>query len=183
MKYLLIFSSLLLMSCSTFLESSIPCPGEPIPGYFLAGQVTDDLIDVGYSSYEVSLAFDIFEELWTEAYPDDVEVSNSLHYLCIVWKQDSWTDPNLADPSGKLYSIAGQTFNQRDIHVWIGGGETFGFSLGRTALFHEIVHAVLWRQGFFSGDPDHQGDTYKGWTDDHNDLIRAMNARVIEEGI
>lgn len=182
MKYLLVLVSLFLFSCSTLIEDNIPCAGEPIPGYSNAGQESDG---AGYRVDDVSAAFDIFSNFWTEKYPEDIEVFASLHHLCIEWKAEAWTSPYYTNEEGEptLY-IAGQTFNPRDIHVWVGKpDEEIGFSLGRTSLFHEIVHTILWRQGFFYGDPDHQQDSYKGWTDAHNELIVEMKKRAIEEGI
>lgn len=182
MKYLLLVLFPLLFSCSTLIEDNIPCTGEPIPGYGQAGQETEG---AGYNAEDVAKSFDIFGDVWSSNSEDKGHYIQALNHLCIEWKTDAWTSPYYTSEEGEptLY-IAGQTFNVRDIHVWIGKpDEEIGFSLGRTAIFHEIVHAVLWRQGFFYGDPDHEQDTYKGWTAKHNDLIREMKLLAIEEGI
>jgi len=57
------------------------------------------------------------------------------------------------------------------------------WGLGRTALFHELVHWALWN---LTGepDPDHQGDRYPGWGPEHDVLIGKLKARFrkVEEG-
>lgn len=57
------------------------------------------------------------------------------------------------------------------------------WGLGRTALFHELVHWALWN---LTGepDPDHQGDRYPGWEPEHDALIALLSKRFrkVEEG-
>lgn len=179
MKYLLL-SFLLLTSCSLALEDNIPCPGEPIPGYKNAGQVIDG---AGYDAEKTSRAMDIFKEIWFEE-ESAAFLEPTLDHLCVTWKAESWQIPGMEGPEGQPLFITGQTFNQRDIDVWIGFKTREGENkIGNSSLFHEIVHTLLWRKGFPSGDPDHEGDTYKGWTHQHNDLIKQMRLRALEEDL
>lgn len=57
------------------------------------------------------------------------------------------------------------------------------WGFGRTALFHELVHWALWN---LTGepDPDHTGDSWKGWTAEHDALIESLKMRFrdVEEG-
>lgn len=46
-----------------------------------------------------------------------------------------------------------------------------------TALAHELVHLVLWN-ATGEPDPDHIHDEYKGWTKEHNDLIKAVRGQI-----
>lgn len=53
-----------------------------------------------------------------------------------------------------------------------------GLSLGRSSFFHELVHVVLWNlQG--DPDPDHLGDKYSGWEEEHEELIFELRTRYL----
>ena len=52
-----------------------------------------------------------------------------------------------------------------------------------SALIHELVHIVIWRQNNVHGDPDHEGKEFSGWTKKHTQLIKKINKILLDAEI
>lgn len=167
-------------SCSLLLNEGGPCLGEEIPGYYNAGQ---ERVGIYFNSDDTATALDIFYVMWSEKYNNNEELERALNNLCIKWEPFLFYTPNTQrDEEGIPLRISGLTVDKRNIRVWIGSEELSERKISRTAFFHEIVHIMLWRLNN-EPDPDHEGDTYKGWTKDHTSLVEQMRKEATLEEI
>ena len=52
-----------------------------------------------------------------------------------------------------------------------------------SALIHELVHIIIWKQNNVHGDPDHEGKEFSGWTKKHTQLIKKVNLILLDAEI
>ena len=71
--------------------------------------------------------------------------------------------------------INGLTGNHgKYVFVWIGKGTHP--KLYKTSFIHELVHVAIYAANFGAhGDPDHEGQKYKGWSTMHTKFIQDTN--------
>ena len=108
-------------------------------------------------------------------------ISDALNRLMVEWSSKEKTI------SGG-YGMEGVRFNDRKIvgltrtPSWVWVYTEYDERICQTSLVHELVHVSLWAV-HGSGDPDHLGKKYKGWTIDHTAFIQEMNETLCILGI
>lgn len=143
-----------------------------IPHYTNAWQIkkTDSWPPV----HNVSLAIRMFYERWKEDFGDpNGRVHEALNKLMI-----EWVEPHEKNVLG--YSIDGKMIRGRAKGLalsptYIKVRKTVYKRLASTSLIHELTHVALWNSGNILGDPDHEGEAYRGWTSKHTKMIKDLN--------
>lgn len=64
--------------------------------------------------------------------------------------------------------------------IWV---EVKTSSISHSALIHELIHIIIWRQNIVHGDPDHEGKQFSGWSSKHTKLIKRVNSILLDAGI
>ena len=49
-----------------------------------------------------------------------------------------------------------------------------------SALIHELVHIIIWNQQGVHADPDHEGEEFSGWTEQHSKLISRLRFLLLD---
>ena len=123
-----------------------------------------------YPKHQAALAFFIFYHKWTEYFGDrNYAVKGMLEKVMIQWdtnKKISKRGYNLKGEPFKNHNIIGRV--ETDSMTWVWQG--YDHKISQSALFHELVHLSL-RAKYGSGDPDHEGLKYRGWTQAHTAMI------------
>ena len=123
-----------------------------------------------YPKHQTALAFFIFYHKWTEYFGDrNYAVKGMLEKVMIQWdtnKKISKRGYNLKGEPFKNHNIIGRV--ETDSMTWVWQG--YDHKISQSALFHELVHLSL-RAKYGSGDPDHEGLKYRGWTQAHTAMI------------
>lgn len=159
--------------------SSVPANKlNKIPGYEDAYQLTDDC-DYFYPSH-TSLAMHVFYIEWVNKFGDpdsrlrhaldnlEIEYGTYQRRISRVFSIDGTYRPNPTVINGLTAR------NGRYVFVWIGAGSHP--KLNKTSFAHELVHVAIYAANYGEhGDPDHEGDVYKGWTTMHTKLIGDTN--------
>ena len=65
-------------------------------------------------------------------------------------------------------------------NIWV---EVKTSSISHSALIHELIHIIIWRQNIVHGDPDHEGKQFSGWSSKHTRLIKRVNSILLDAGI
>ena len=65
-------------------------------------------------------------------------------------------------------------------NIWV---EVKTSSISHSALIHELIHIIIWRQNIVHGDPDHEGEQFSGWSSKHTKLIKRVNSILLDAGI
>lgn len=124
-----------------------------------------------YPVHEVALAFFVFYHQWLEYFEDDnMAVRGMLEKVMIRWGTEKRAGVRGYDLNGKKITttrnIIGLVEGKNMIWVWEG----YNHKISESALIHELVHLALHaRNG--SGDSDHEGLKYRGWTKRHTNMI------------
>lgn len=136
-------------------------PDEEVPGFgarmencpYYEGYITD--------------ALNAFELGWLRRWPnDESKLENCLDNLNIYW-----LDVEYFLAVDNKTKAAGECVARDRIKV-----ATKDRTLGQTAFFHELVHAVLmWTERI--ADYDHLGDEVVAWNQGHEDLIKELKVR------
>lgn len=133
--------------------------------------------NIPYLPEDINLAKDVFYNVWYNKFGDpNDELAENLSIMCVIFEPEKWRvkggfflDGRPLPPDG--YPIIGQALSETLIIVY---SKDLKQPLYKTSFAHELVHVALkTRNG--SADPDHLGDKYEGWTQEHNDLIREVN--------
>jgi len=123
-----------------------------------------------YPKHQTALAFFIFYHKWTEYFGDrNYAVKGMLEKVMIQWdtnKKVSKRGYNLKGEPFKNHNIIGRV--ETDSMTWVWQG--YDHKISQSALFHELVHLSL-RAKYGSGDSDHEGLKYRGWTAAHTVMI------------
>ena len=159
--------------------SSVPADKmNKVPGYENTHQLTDDC-DYFYPSH-TSLALHVFYIEWVNKFGDpDNQLRHALNNLEIEYGTYQRRLSRVFSIDGTFRPeptiISGLTSrNGRYIFVWIGKGSHP--KLSKTSFAHELVHVAIYASNYGEhGDPDHEGNVYKGWTLMHTRLIEDTN--------
>ncbi len=65
-------------------------------------------------------------------------------------------------------------------NIWI---EVRTSNISSTALIHELVHIMIWRDQIYHGDPDHEGKEFSGWSKRHTEVIHRVNNILLDLNI
>ena len=66
-------------------------------------------------------------------------------------------------------------------HIWV---EIKTSQIWSSSLIHELVHIIIWNQNSgIHADPDHEGEQYSGWTEQHTKFIKDLNIQLLDLGI
>ena len=77
------------------------------------------------------------------------------------------------DVNGKPIEGRARGLTLLPTYIWVW--ENQYERIAATAFVHELVHAALWAQNGYHGDPDHEGGEFEGWTPKHTKFIREIN--------
>ena len=149
-----------------------------VPGYKFTYQQTDDC-DYFYPSH-TSLALHVFYVEWVSKFGDtDGALLRAINDLTIEYGTYQKLISRVYSIDGKFRPgqtvISGLTGNNgRYVFVWIGKGSHP--RLHKTSFIHELVHVAIYAANFGEhGDPDHEGEKYKGWSTMHTKFIQDTN--------
>jgi hypothetical protein len=158
----------------TIYKSSVCDPEKPFPQMILipfferASQIVPNCQT--YPKHQTALAFFIFYHKWTEYFSDrDYAVRGMLEKVMVQWDINKKVGKKGYDLEGKPYedrNIIGRVESNTMTWVWQG----YNHRISQSALFHELVHLAL-RAKYGTGDPDHEGTKYRGWTAAHSVMI------------
>jgi hypothetical protein len=131
-----------------------------------------------YPNHNVSLALLVFYYTWLEYFGDnEYVISNLLDEVMISWGAEKKTIKSAYNVSGELVTnrnILGMVVSKRVIWVYQKGRFDTN-KISDTSLIHELVHISIRATTGASGDPDHEGNKYSGWTPAHTQLINEAN--------
>ena len=66
-------------------------------------------------------------------------------------------------------------------HIWV---EIKTKQIWPSSLVHELVHIIIWNQNLgIHADPDHEGEQFSGWTEQHTKFIKNLNLHLLDLGI
>jgi len=145
-----------------------------VPGFKFTYQINDNCLL--FPKEKVSIALNVFYLYWYSVFEDPADaVLNNLNNLIIEWKTEKMRFKNgyRVDgeyvPEGKAVGLA---FGKGLIQIYVEEGAT----LDETSFVHELIHiSINAATGQNHGDPDHEGELYKGWTSRHTQLIHEVN--------
>tara|TARA_R100000234_G_C4988221_1_gene174295 strand:+ start:789 stop:1397 length:609 start_codon:yes stop_codon:yes gene_type:complete len=122
-----------------------------------------------YPKHKTALAMMVFYQQWVDHFGDDHGlVKEMLEDTVIEWdlkKKKFKKAYSLYGEKKENINIIGLAKPGNYIWVWAAYGK-----ISETSLMHELVHQAL-RATTGSGDPDHEGDIYSGWTWEHTSMI------------
>lgn len=134
------------------------------------------------SSDNVSKALMAFYVRWVKEFGDpDGKILESFDSMLVEWGPKKRTI-NL------IYSIKGVLLKNADVVGLATGPKNMwcyfpkDSKISRSSFTHELVHLALWAQGG-TPDPDHEGDSYPGWTPAHTTFIHEFNAVLEKSGL
>ena len=112
----------------------------------------------------------VFYHHWLEYFGDnDLVVKATLEKVMITWgleKKHTKKAYNIEGQPIENATVIGLTSSKTTIWVWRGRE----YKISESSLMHELVHLAL-RNKYGSGDRDHEGSKYPGWTSAHSKLI------------
>ena len=163
-------------------ESNIPDKVYRVPGFRFAYQLTD-MCQYYYPSH-TALAMSVFYIEWVTNFGDPHgNVKDHLDELFIEYNSRQRKISRVYSVDGEFRPgptvINGLTSeNGKYIFVWSG---MMPGRLYDTSLVHELVHVAIYAvNNGEHGDPDHEGDKYEGWTEEHTDFIKSTS-RILED--
>ena len=151
-----------------------------LPLFHAASQTVEScgLHDRERTAIAMALFYHHYEKQFTD--PMGV-ISHAFNKLMVEW---SGKEKKISGG----YNMHGNQFSDRKIvgltrtPSWVWVYTEYDERICQTSLVHELVHVALWAV-HGSGDPDHLGDKYKGWTIDHTAFIQEMNEVLCILGI
>ena len=129
---------------------------------------------------KVAIAITVFYNSWRLKFGETHGVWEALNNLLVEWSDEK--------KSVSGYNIHGNKFIDSPIvglartPTWIWVQTSGNDRICDTAFIHELVHISIWALTG-TGDPDHEGGKYYGWTPDHTTLIKEVNAVLCGLGI
>lgn len=135
------------------------------------------MIACPWTPEETQLAIDKFEIKYRDRYlGSDTGKIEKLHRALGKVHIECRPDFPFKNDDGSKPRYAGLTISATQVII----AAPTGYTIGRTALTHELVHIVLWNlEGF--GDPNHEavvnGERPR-WTADHNVMIQELDAEL-----
>ena len=135
-----------------------------------------------YPVHQTALALIVFYHVWLEYFGDlDLSIKGMLQNVMIEWDTKKKTRISAYDIDGQPVenrNIIGLVKSNSIIWVWQG----YHHKISESSLMHELVHLAL-RAKNGSGDPDHEGHKYRGWTPLHTSLIVEANSILRAYGL
>jgi hypothetical protein len=123
-----------------------------------------------YEKHKTSLAMIVFYQQWYEHFGDkNKAVRYMLEDVMIEWGDRKKIVKIAYDVEGNLIkeaTVVGLARSGNYIWAWKG----YNNKISETSLIHELVHQAL-RATNGTGDSDHEGRRYKGWTWKHTSMI------------
>ena len=126
---------------------------------------------------KVAYAMRLFYREWKNKFGDeDGDVLRSLNKLVITWEDKRKKISGIGfNVNGKPLSGLAWGLTLTPSYVWVWTNPTYKRIAAR-ALIHELVHSALWSKNKLHGDPDHEGNDFKGWTREHTIFIAKVNS-------
>jgi len=135
-------------------------------------------------SYNVSYVMRLFYSNWKARFGDEnEEILKNLNNLVITWEDKKKIITGIGfDVNGKPLNGRARGLTLMPSYIWIWTNPQYK-RIAATALVHELVHAALWATNKAHGDPDHEGDEFRGWTKEHTKLIDDINRILAHKDI
>lgn len=194
--FLTVIGGLLLTTCTqrwTAIPQNIPAyeqcdsfSNEPqmlkVPGTSSAYIIVDNCFEMDRE--RVAIATHLYIKKWKERFPNNLgngRVEKAVNSLISKFSNESKTANAYTTDGiyGENLSLSGLTLSPGWIWIKVFEGER----LCNTSFIHELVHVSLWAISGTSGDPDHLGARFPGWTMEHNILIQDTNKILCDWGI
>ncbi len=200
MKRVLFLTSFILLSCLGPKWTARPLPTHtfkrckpmhpmpqmtPIPSFPGVWQVVNSCDE--YPREKTSIALTIFLKEWRKVLGNDYRAMKGLSDLMIVWQDESANTHSGYSSIGIFHEnvrIRGATMNDSLVIIYQDkNGPDRHTRICESALIHELIHIIIWKQTRKHGDPDHLGKKYLGWTADHSMIIQRTNESLCILGI
>ncbi|HIK67024.1 MAG TPA: hypothetical protein EYF95_03510 [Flavobacteriales bacterium] len=145
----------------------------PLPYYTHATQTqfSCDFYDKDYVAWTMF----VFYELWEKEFGDpEKKVKNALDHLEIQWGEERREVHNVYDINGNFFessSVSGLVEGPYIVWVWAED------KISNTSLVHELTHIALMHV-CGSADPDHEGDKFACWSEEHSSFINDVNLKL-----
>ena len=145
----------------------------PLPYY--TGAVQTQFSCEFYEKDYVAWTMYVFYELWEERFGDsEKKIENALNNLEIRWGQDRREVHNVYDINGNFLETSSVSGLMESPYIsWVGIED----NISDTSFVHELVHIALVHV-CGSPDPDHEGDVYKCWSEQHSFFIDEVNTAL-----
>ena len=136
--------------------------------------------DYSFTPSHLSHAISIFTAEYAKTHDMTYEeVSSKLAGLTIEVSIIPKVLKNVYDIDGKFISepigVTGLAISKNRIWVEVKTSKIFD-----SALFHELVHVIIWRENIVHGDPDHEGDQFSGWTKKHTLMLKRLKHNLMD---
>jgi hypothetical protein len=153
-------------------ESIFP-QANPLPYYTDAVQIQFSC--EFYEKDYVAWTMYIFYELWEKEFGDPKKkIKNAFNHLEIRWGRERREVHNVYDINGNFFetsSVSG--LMESSSIIWVGTED----NISDTSFVHELVHIALVHT-CGSADPDHEGDKFACWSEEHSLFINTINAKL-----
>ncbi len=151
-----------------------------IPGYKKSAILVDDC--KYFRREKIAISLQAFELSWDSRFGKSRDVSNNLNDIIIVFSFEKRKSMGYTTTGELIYNanLLGATISKNSIWIHVNP------SIDRvcdTSLVHELVHASIWSINKAHGDPDHTGQNFLGWTENHNVFIQNLNKHLCKLGI
>ena len=158
------------------IEKNVP----ELPGVVMAASRCEDWV---FDTQKLSEAVHIFAREYSVAFDVEYEsVINNLAGLRITVSAIPRTVRAAYDINGKFLEkevpVNGLALDRNNI--WV---EVKTSKIHHSALIHELVHIIIWRNQVVHGDPDHEGSNFSGWNKEHTKLIKQVNSLLLDLNI
>ena len=155
------------------IEKQIPA----LPNVIMAANRCDDWV---FDTQKLSEAVHIFAREYSESFDLEKQlVINKLAGLKITVSAIPRTVRAAYDINGKFLEkevpVNGLALDKNNI--WV---EVKTSKIHHSALAHELVHIIIWRDQVYHGDPDHEGEQFSGWSKKHTALIKKVNSILLD---
>lgn len=124
--------------------------------------------DRHYTDAQILRAIEVYLDVFEDIFGPNLAVEKECWSVRIVWHFAEDFEVNTGNPV-RAY---GWNPSGNLIHVATRNSDNLAY----TAFFHELIHVTL-RVTAGGPDPDHMGDAYPGWTEDHI-LLERESKRI-----
>ena len=171
-------SSVQRLSCNGLSSNSFIIPGTPnitsrttyCEDYFFTPEKLSRAIHIYVD--EFANTFDIDpQQVWLSLKNVEIEVSAIPRVSKYAFDKKGNLRQNV--------NVSGLAFSPKKIWVEVRTSQ-----ISSSSLSHELTHAIIWFENMgIHGDPDHEGSEYSGWTSEHTQMIKRVNAKLLDEAI
>jgi hypothetical protein len=157
---------------------NVPDKTYRIPGYRFSYQMTD-MCEYYFPSH-TALAMTVFYIEWSTRFGDaNGAVHEAINDVFVEYNSRQRIISRVYSTGGEFRpgpTVINGLVGEKGKYIFVWSGTMPG-RLYDTSLVHELVHVAIYAlNNGEHGDPDHEGDKYSGWTDEHTEFIEQTNS-------